>query len=523
MGKVTRGANAKRRATKPKQIAKTMKKSKKVVKLKRVSKHTIRSALVASLKAQSGRKDIKFDQSADVADRAMHSVPIEQRAGYPVKRAKGSVDPKDWMTEKRFKDRPQEKVHVDFKRHAWLPDEWGQGVKITIPNAHSTGTSGGTYTVMVAPDGKVFYHRGPAEEYAGYKFSHELGFNGQVRLAKLQSEQQIQLARMAIKDSKEGEASGLIGTDPDERLFKVLSATERKHLVAKDKFHFAVVSARRATSVSGIADIFTVQSQMHQAGVTPTWYVDKESLKDYQKLGLKAVVGGKLTAARNKALRDANKMGKICVQLSDDISAWEYRDGKPAKVRDFDAMNKAHAAAKRIICSPVAAARFILAKMRGAEGTQKPKLGGVYMLGSCSAAMVGDMIQRQHFIIGDFFVVDVGSKVLFDEEMTLKEDYDFACSHIQKFGSVMRCNRMTLNVKHYANSGGACSNRDKKGREEFRNIAILTRKWPKVFTPNPKRKGEVIMRWKGDNSVKDEAFDDGQDFFPSTKKKARKV
>ena len=101
------------------------------------------------------------------------------------------------------------------------------------------------------------------------------------------------------------------------------------------------MSGSKIAVEGGIADIFTVQSQLHQAGVTPTWYVDKESLKDYLKLGLKAVVGGKLTAARNKALRDANKKGKICVQLSDDISAWEYRDGKPAKVRDFDAMNKA--------------------------------------------------------------------------------------------------------------------------------------------------------------------------------------
>jgi hypothetical protein len=117
-------------------------------KLSRVSKHTIRSALVAGLKAQSGRKDIKFDKSADVATRAMDSVAIEQRAGYPVKRAKGSTDPKDWETEKGVK------VHVDFKRHAWLPDDWGQGVKITIPTAHSTGTSGGTYTVIIAPDGK---------------------------------------------------------------------------------------------------------------------------------------------------------------------------------------------------------------------------------------------------------------------------------------------------------------------------------------------------------------------------------
>ena len=59
----------------------------------------------------------------------------------------------------------------------------------------------------------------------------------------------------------------------------------------------------------------------------------------------------------------------------------------------------------------------------------------------------------------------------FDNSMTLKEDYDFACAHIAKYGSVMRCNRMTLTVKHYDNGGGACSNRDKKGQEEKREIS----------------------------------------------------
>merc|ERR1712241_1658507 len=105
--------------------------------------------------------------------------------------------------------------------------------------------------------------------------------------------------------------------------------------------------------------------------------------------------------------------------------------------------------------------------------------------------------------------------------MTLKEDYDFSCSHIKKYGSVMRCNRMTLSVKHYDNAGGACSNRDKKGEEERRNIAILNGKWPGVFTPNPKRKGEVIMRWKKDSGLADADEDVGEDMQLPSKKKCR--
>merc|ERR1712048_600212 len=98
-------------------------------------------------------------------------------------------------------------------------------------------------------------------------------------------------------------------------------------------------------------------------------------------------------------------------------------------------------------------------------------------------------------ILGDFFVADL-SPCRFDESMTLKEDYDYACSHIHKHGSVLRCNRMVLTVRHYANEGGAVDNRDAAGKRERANIAILQKKWPGVFKMNVKRKSvEVLMNW----------------------------
>merc|ERR1711865_492806 len=78
--------------------------------------------------------------------------------------------------------------------------------------------------------------------------------------------------------------------------------------------------------------------------------------------------------------------------------------------------------------------------------------------------------------------------------MTLKEDYDFSCAHVKAYGSVMRCQRMTLQVKHYSNAGGAVDVRDKKGIKERENIAILNKKWPGCFRANPKRANEVIMK-----------------------------
>jgi len=469
---------------------------------KRLSKSTLRSALVSGLKEQTGRKDIKFSAAPKVAEKCIGTVPIEQRAGYPLVFPKGSVNPKDWKTSNGVK------IEVDFNRAAWLPDDWGQGVKMTQPSSRSTGGGGGILTSFVGPDMKVFFHKKTTEAYVGRPLTNQEGFKGQVRLAQLQAKQAVQLARLQIKDVSKGGSLGLIGTDPDPEFFKLLSPSEKKCLPSKDEFHFCIVSARRATKVEGVRDIFMVQTQLVEAGVTPTWYVDAESLKDYQALGLRAVVGGKLTPSRNRALKDAKSKGKVCVQLSDDISAWEYRAGNKAAERTDDAVNAAHAAAKRFIVSPVAAARFMLAKMRSVEGP-KPKLGGVYMLGSCARTFGGDAFSRQHFILGDFFVVDVGSSVLFDEEMRLKEDYDFSCSHIKAHGSVLRCNRMTLNVKHYSNNGGAVSTRDSKGVEERRNIDVLNRKWPRCFRPNPKRKNEVIMRWKGSTDADDEEEGDG--------------
>merc|ERR1711924_299925 len=104
------------------------------------------------------------------------------------------------------------------------------------------------------------------------------------------------------------------------------------------------------------------------------------------------------------------------------------------------------------------------------EKGRRPKLGGGYVLGDCLRTWAGPAFSRHHFILGDFFVVDKKSPVRFDESLTLKEDYDFTAAHLRKYGSVLRCNRLTFCAKHYKNAGGAATMRDAKGLEERRNI-----------------------------------------------------
>mmetsp|Transcript_60234 Transcript_60234/g.176063 ORF Transcript_60234/g.176063 Transcript_60234/m.176063 type:complete len:902 (+) Transcript_60234:41-2746(+) len=285
------------------------------------------------------------------------------------------------------------------------------------------------------------------------------------------------------------------GLEADAKLFACLNDRESAQLVGGDAFHFGVVSARRTNTPEGVRDVLNVESQFKTMGVQPTWYVDEASLLGYQGLGLKAIVGGKLIPARNLALEDASSMGKVCVQVSDDISRWDYYSGE-AKQKTLQEANAAAKRAERYQISPVAAARFILAKMRGVpEGEPRPQLGGVYPLGNLGHSFHSEEFSKKNFILGDFFVVD-NSKCRFDTTMSLKEDYDFTCSHLKAHGAVLRCNRMVIQAKHETNAGGACTVRDAAGERERENIRILQRKWPGAIKPHHIRPNQVVLRWE---------------------------
>merc|ERR1719356_1349532 len=94
---------------------------------------------------------------------------------------------------------------------------------------------------------------------------------------------------------------------------------------------------------------------------------------------------------------------------------------------DFTKANQALAGSKKYSVTPLAAAQWMLSKMRSSP--LKPKLGGVFPTGNATMTMGSAEYSNQHFILGDFFVAEK-SPVRFDESLTLKEDYDYTCSHI---------------------------------------------------------------------------------------------
>jgi len=378
-------------------------------------------------------------------------------------------------------------VRVDIGRPVfWLPEGWGQGVKTTCATK---------LRCYISPEGTVYYHKHIVEEVSGQNFKDAERPSEHVEWAK-------KMAKVAIAEGKTFQRK-FPKFSPDEKLFANLTASERRHLPASaEDLHFAVVSARRADDERGIRNICLVQAQLTAGGAEPTWYVDAPSLDAYKALGLKAKVGGKLVPARNKALQDASRMGKFCVQVSDDIHRWDFYVGDMGRQVDLAAGNQAAKAADRFRVSPVAAARFLASRMRAAAAANGggkragPRLAGVFPLGNTGQAFTREAVHTEHFILGDFFVAD-SSPVRFDPRMTLKEDYDYTCSHLDRHGAVLRCNRMFVTAVHETNAGGAVSERDSSGDRERHNIKILKEKWPGVFYDNGKRGDtQVIMSWK---------------------------
>jgi len=248
-----------------------------------------------------------------------------------------------------------------------------------------------------------------------------------------------------------------------------------------------------------------VQESFKAAGIEPRWYVDAKSLDSYRRLGFNAVPdGGSLVGARNKCLDDAKKLGKACCQASDDISRWTYYTAlEHVMTKNQDEQNfLARKRGGKVRISPVAAARFLLARLRASpEGA---KLAGVLPTPNISQGLAAPAVSNKTFILGDFFVTEANSTVRFDTNMTLKEDYDFTCSHIQTYGAVLRCNRMVLAVQHYTNTGGAVSIRN--AAEEQKNIKILMRKWPKAIRKHTTRgENEVMLCWPGSRRTRTSA------------------
>lgn len=226
-----------------------------------------------------------------------------------------------------------------------------------------------------------------------------------------------------------------------------------------DKLYICCISHGRPENVPIIEKL--VGQPIH-------WLVSYGSEKAYKASGAMFVIeSGNLCESRNYGLREAFKANKICIELSDDLTKIQILENKVvAEISFKDLMEK--------IVPLFEKAPFYLAGMSPTS----------------NAYFVHKPISFKNFIVGDFIMVKP-NELFFDENLNLKEDYDYTVQHIKKYGGVMRFNVVLPSFKHYSNKGGAVEIRTNEKEQEA--IKYLMKKHPGFFRINKKRGNNEIL------------------------------
>lgn len=227
-------------------------------------------------------------------------------------------------------------------------------------------------------------------------------------------------------------------------------------------FKIFVISHKRADNVKRMQEFIDMPF---------TWIVGNGEGEDYRSAGADLVVeGGSLIDSRNLALELAEKQGAVCIQVSDDLRKIEHLSF-PSK--------------KKV---PILFKAVVETFMK--EIWRTP----FYLYGippTPNAFYVHQDRSLNNFIIGDFMVIKP-NELRFDPEFKLKEDYDYTCQHIKKYGGVMRFDDFLFTFSHYKNSGGAVSFRTDELEKEV--VEKLLAKHPEFIRRNPKRANEVLLK-----------------------------
>jgi hypothetical protein len=230
-----------------------------------------------------------------------------------------------------------------------------------------------------------------------------------------------------------------------------------------------IISTQRAGNVPAMEQLC--------AGLNPVWVVaDEADEAEYRYAGARQVlVGGALCASRNVALDYGMDQGTHVLQLSDDLKKVEVTSGpKRADVTAIRLPTAVGVMLGALVNHPAA-------QLVGVAPTANPYFSK----------------QRIHptaFIVGDMILTRAGCPVRFDLNLRLKEDYDYTCQHLQTYGEVARIDNLLATFAHRTNRGGAVAVRTPELEQEM--IDYLTQKWPGAIKPNPRRPGEVLLRWK---------------------------
>jgi hypothetical protein len=243
--------------------------------------------------------------------------------------------------------------------------------------------------------------------------------------------------------------------------------------VSGDLAFVTVISSGRSGNVPAMA--------AHDlAAVGPVlWVVGPGEAADYRYAGAEDVIEADgLCAARNAAMvhQGVRAPDLPCLQLSDDLAGIRVAWGTSRADTGEISLREAVEAMER-------SRGEVGAELAGVAPTSNPFYSK-------------QRVNRTGFVVGDMVLIGAGCPVMWNEQLPLKEDYDYTLRHLQRYGVVARCDWILAAFAHRTNKGGAVSTRKANPELEQQAIDRLMADWPEYIRPNPRREREVLLRWK---------------------------
>lgn len=250
------------------------------------------------------------------------------------------------------------------------------------------------------------------------------------------------------------------------------------------ELHVCIISSERPTAVERMEKLLS--------GLDPVWYVPEGQMADYLYAGATEVQevckgsdpGGEdrptISDQRNVAL-DKTPASAYCVQINDDLATSDrFPTGLNWINPDTD---EVHLDAEKAIGYVIEGMEQTHARLGGCAATTNAFFVGAKEWGT------------KHFIMGQLMVIAPGETLRFSRVFGSKEDYDYTCQHLDTYGRVCRANRLLGNFKHNEKRGGWANYRS---LEEQRLLSLaLVERWHPHVVHNPRRDGEVLIKWKG--------------------------
>ena len=114
---------------------------------------------------------------------------------------------------------------------------------------------------------------------------------------------------------------------------------------------------------------------------------------------------------------------------------------------------------------------------------------GVYPV--CNAFYMSNKHRDRYIAVGTLLGI-TNTSLRFDPQTDTKEDYQFCCEAIRKYGAFVRMDNYSCKAQHYTSGGCEEFWDDTAGIE--RTARRLAARYSDIIELNPKRKGEVRMK-----------------------------